>query len=118
MKDATTRKHILIERRARRVRSRMEGTVARPRLTVARSLKHIYVQMIDDTTGRTLVAASDRDVKTSVKPVERAKEVGRILALRSKEKGIETAIFDRGSYRYHGRVAALAEGAREAGLII
>lgn len=104
------------KRRAHRVRSRLHGTAACPRLSVKRSLRHIYAQMIDDDAGRTLSAASDADVKETGKPVETAKKVGKIIGERAKEKGISQAVFDRGAYRYHGRVAALADGAREAGL--
>ncbi|MBI4598693.1 50S ribosomal protein L18 [Candidatus Uhrbacteria bacterium] len=102
--------------RARRVRARMRGTLAQPRLTVKRSLKHVYAQLVDDTAGRTLAAASDRDVVEKGTPVETARRVGSLLGTRAKEKGIAEVVFDRGSYRYHGRVAALAEGARESGL--
>ena len=103
--------------RAKRVRARMHGTAQTPRLSVKRSARHIYAQMIDDAAGRTLVAASDHDVENRKgKPMEIAHEVGTILAARAKEKGITAAVFDRGSYRYHGRLAALADGAREGGL--
>lgn len=112
MKD----KRFHAKRRAHRVRARLHGTAACPRLSVKRSLRHIYAQMIDDDAGRTLVAASDVDVKEKGRPVEVAKKVGTVLGERAKAKGITLAVFDRGSYRYHGRVAALADGAREAGL--
>ncbi len=102
--------------RERRVRARARGTAAKPRLTVARTLKHLYAQVIDDAARRTLAAASDRDVKIKGKPVEVAKEIGKILAERAKGKGVSEVVFDRGSHRYHGRVAALALGAREGGL--
>lgn len=102
--------------RERRVRARTRGTAIKPRVTVARTLKHLYAQVINDAASRTLAAASDRDVKIKGKPVEIAKEVGKILAERAKAKGVSEVVFDRGRYRYHGRVAALADGAREGGL--
>jgi large subunit ribosomal protein L18 len=116
-KNPIKNKRLLAALRAARVRARFKGTPKRPRLTVKRSLKHLYLQLIDDTAGKTLVAASDFDLE--VKPgsqLERAKEVGKLLAERAKAKKIKTAVFDRGSYRYHGLVAALAEGARQGGL--
>lgn len=103
-------------RRAHRTRIRMHGTSVKPRLSVARSLKHIYAQIIDDDKGRTIVSACDKDVKSNAKPVAMAHEVGKILAEKAKAAGVETVVFDRGSFRYHGRVAALAEGARDGGL--
>lgn len=109
-------KHARAERRARRTRARIHGTAAQPRLSVQRSLKHIYAQLIDDTAGKTLGMASDVTVKAAGKPVEVAKAVGKALAETAKKAGISTVVFDRGSYRYHGRVAALADGAREGGL--
>lgn len=102
------------QRRAHRVRSRIEGTPEQPRLSVHRSLKHIGVQLIDDTTGTTLGMADDRDA-TGTK-TEKAAVVGKKIAEVAKSKGIETVVFDRGAARYHGRVKALAEAAREAGL--
>jgi large subunit ribosomal protein L18 len=109
------------ERRHRRVRGRVEGSPERPRLNVFRSLDNIYAQVIDDTAGRTLVSAStiDKGVVAQIEgknKVESAKIVGRVLAERAKEAGIAKVVFDRGGYQYHGRVAALAEGAREGGL--
>lgn len=106
------------KRRAHRVRARMHGTSDRPRLSVNRSLKHIYAQVIDDDKGHTLAAASDldSDIKTDGTQKEIAEAVGKLVAERAKEAGVEQVVFDRGSYRYHGRVAALAEGAREGGL--
>jgi large subunit ribosomal protein L18 len=102
-------------RRHARVRERLAGTSERPRLAVFRSLSHIYAQVIDDRSGRTVAAASDLDVKTG-KKAERAKEVGKALAERAKAAGIGEVVFDRGGYRYHGRVKALGDAAREAGL--
>lgn len=100
-----------------RIRKRVEGTAARPRLAVFRSLKHIHAQLIDDTTGTTLAAASSVEKGLSAKGnAEGAKAVGQALAERAKAKGITSVVFDRGGFRYHGRVAALAEGARDGGL--
>ncbi|KGG81018.1 50S ribosomal protein L18 [Caloranaerobacter azorensis] len=104
-----------------RVRNKVHGTPERPRLNVFRSAKHIYAQVIDDVAGNTLVAAStlDKEIKESVKYTgnkEAARLVGKLVAQRALEKGIETVVFDRGGYLYHGRVKELAEGAREAGL--
>lgn len=109
------------KRRHLRVRRKVAGTPERPRLNVYRSLEHIYAQVIDDTTGQTLVSAStvDRDLRTELAPLpklEQAKAVGQKVAERAKAKGIEQVVFDRGGYLYHGRVKALAEGGREAGL--
>jgi large subunit ribosomal protein L18 len=108
-------------RRHSRLRKRVEGSVERPRLSVFRSNIHIYAQVIDDTTGRTLVAASTKDRTlaaslTGQTKTERAKAVGTLLGERAKEVGISKVVFDRGGYKYHGRVKALAEAAREAGL--
>jgi large subunit ribosomal protein L18 len=106
-------------RRRRHVRRRITGTPERPRLTVFRSNKHIYAQLIDDLTGRTLASASTMagDLKGQYGGnVKAAKAVGLKLAQAAKEKGIAQAAFDRGHYRYHGRIKALAEGAREGGL--
>jgi large subunit ribosomal protein L18 len=116
------RKEILAKRaraarRAARVRARVQGTKERPRLSVFRSHRHISAQLIDDATGRTLAAASDIKAKTEVKPMERAAAVGAELAASAKKAGVSTVVFDRGSYLYHGRVKALAEAAREAGLV-
>jgi large subunit ribosomal protein L18 len=109
-------------RRHRRVRAKVIGTAARPRLNVSRSIQHIYVQLIDDTTGQTVASAStlDKSLRTSLKSggnIEAAKAVGKLIAERGKEAGIEAVVFDRGGYKYHGRVQALADSAREAGLV-
>lgn len=114
-KNATRRK------RHQRVRNKVTGTTERPRLNVYRSSKHMYAQIIDDMTGKTLAAAStlDADVKadlSSTSNKEAAKKVGEVVAKRAKENGIEEVTFDRGGYIYHGRVQNLAEGAREGGL--
>jgi large subunit ribosomal protein L18 len=105
----------------RRVRVRVEGTTERPRLSVYRSIGHIYAQVIDDRTGRTLAAASsiDKEARKDLKGggnVAAAKAIGKKIAERARAAGIELVVFDRGGYKYHGRIAALAEAAREAGL--
>ena len=101
-----------------RVRGKISGTPERPRLNVFRSNANIYAQIIDDVNGVTLVAANtlEKDFEGATGNAEAAKKVGAVLAERAKAKGIEQVVFDRGGYVYHGRVAALAEGAREAGL--
>lgn len=104
-----------------RLRRRVVGTPDRPRLSVFRSLQHIYAQVIDDQQGHTLVAASTREPEIArqvqgLRRVEQSRVVGRVLAQRAREKGIVRVVFDRGGYAYHGRVRALAEGAREGGL--
>ncbi len=101
--------------RHRRVRKRVEGAADRPRLAVFRSLSHIYAQVIDDRARRTLAAASDVEVKSGNK-TERAREVGKAVAERAKAAGVGEVVFDRGGYKYHGRVKALADAARETGL--
>ncbi|MBZ4645217.1 MAG: large subunit ribosomal protein [Petroclostridium sp.] len=107
-------------RRHERVRKRVFGTAERPRLNVYRSLKNIYAQIIDDEAGTTLVAASTLDEALKDLPYggnkEAAREVGKLVAKKALEKGITKVVFDRGGYLYHGRVAELAEGAREGGL--
>jgi large subunit ribosomal protein L18 len=109
------------KRKHERVRNKISGTSERPRLCVFRSLSQIYAQVIDDTTGRTLVSASslDKEIKEKLAfagNVEGSKAVGQLVAQRALANGIEAVVFDRGGYLYHGRVAALAEAAREAGL--
>lgn len=104
-------------KRHRRIRSRLRGNRARPRLSVFRSDKHIVAQLIDDALGHTLLFVSDRDVgKGSKNPKEIALLVGKMLAERAKEAGIFEAVFDRGGFMYHGRIRSLADGARKAGL--
>lgn len=108
-------------RRHERVRKRLSGTPERPRLSVFRSLGHIYAQVIDDRSGRTLAAASSlepdlRAAASEESKVQVARAVGQRIAERAREKGISQVVFDRGGYLYHGRVKALAEGAREGGL--
>lgn len=115
-------KEQLRKKRHRRVRSKVSGTPERPRLNISRSLQHIYAQLIDDTAGRTLTTASTLDpvLKGELKAggnVDAAKAVGKLIAERGLEKGITLVVFDRGGYKYHGRVQALADSAREGGLV-
>ena len=102
-------------RRHLRVRKRVEGTADRPRLVVRRSLKHIYAQIVDDLSNRTLVTVSDLRAESG-KKAERSLAVGKELAVRAKEAGITRVVFDRAGYKFHGRVKAVADGAREGGL--
>ena len=102
--------------RHHRVRAKVMGTSQKPRLNVFRSLSHIYVQLIDDETGRTLAAASSTEVKTKGKKSEVAAMVGKLAAQKALAAGIKKVVFDRGGYQYHGRVKQLAEAARAAGL--
>jgi large subunit ribosomal protein L18 len=107
-----------VERRFRRhlrVRKKVTGTAERPRLVVRRSLKHIYAQLVDDTTSRTLMTVSSQDIAEG-KKTEKSGEVGKRLAARAKDAGVTKVVFDRAGYRYHGRVKAVADGAREGGL--
>jgi large subunit ribosomal protein L18 len=109
----------LRRKRHERMRLRLQGTAERPRLSVFRSSKFIYAQVIDDSTGRTLASASSREADVagaSGKKLDAAKAVGRALAERAKAAGVSTVVLDRGGYQYHGRVRSLAEGAREGGL--
>lgn len=99
-----------------RVRSRVAGDDNRPRLAVFRSASHIYAQIINDLTGKTLAQASTRDVKSKTAKTDRSAEVGKLIASKAKEAGVTKVVYDRGGYRYHGRIKALAEAAREAGL--
>jgi large subunit ribosomal protein L18 len=103
-------------RRKGRIRRKIFGTAERPRLSVYRSNVHIYAQLIDDLEANTLVAADSREVDGAENRTDAARQVGELLANRAGDAGIETAIFDRGGNKYHGRVAALAEGARSGGL--
>src|SRR5438445_4710725 len=116
---AIIKKNTLRQRRKRSIRKKVEGSVERPRLSVYRSLNHIYAQVIDDTTGKTLVAASTlspelKDGKGKKK--ELAKEVGKLVARKCQAAQIAAVVFDRNGFNYHGRIAAVADGAREAGL--
>jgi len=114
-------RNALRARRHARTRKRLVGTAQRPRLSVFRSLHHLYAQVIDDATGRTLVAASTRekDIAKGLKSftaLGAAERVGTVVAERAKEKGVTAVVFDRGGYKYHGRIKALADAARSAGL--
>jgi large subunit ribosomal protein L18 len=102
----------------RRIRRKLRGTAERPRLAVFRSVSHIYAQVIDDSEGKTLASASSTDKGANAKGgnVAGAKAIGKLVADRAKEKGIKSVVFDRGGYQYHGRVKALADAARAAGL--
>ena len=106
------------ERRHRRVRKKVRGTSERPRLAVFRSNKHVYAQVIDDVRGVTVAAASTKEKGFSgaTATVDAAKQIGKLVAERAKAAGVETVVLDRGGFKYHGRVAGVAEAAREAGL--
>jgi large subunit ribosomal protein L18 len=109
------------DRRHRRVRKKVTGTAERPRLAVFRSSKHIYVQAIDDLAGRTIASASTMEADLrggSTATVDAAKKVGALVGERVRAAGVTTVVFDRGGFKYHGRVAAVADGAREAGLTL
>jgi large subunit ribosomal protein L18 len=103
-------------KRHRRVRVRLVGTAERPRLAVFRSLNHVYAQLIDDAKGRTLAAASTVILKTKGNGMEEAAKVGKAIADQAKSAGVQKVVFDRGGFLYHGRIKALADAAREAGL--
>ena len=113
---AVLEKRMHREKRRKRVRRKVAGTAARPRLSVYRSNVHIYAQLIDDDAGKTLAAADSREVGEAENRKDAARKVGALMASKASEAGIETAVFDRGGNKYHGRIAALAEGAREGGL--
>jgi len=122
MKSSTKKRLAGRERRHLRIRKKVSGTAERPRLTVFRSLNHIYAQLVDDLAGRTILTVSslDKNITAEVKAVKgkvaAGKAVGKALAAKAKEKGIGRVCFDRGGYLYHGRVKAVADGAREGGL--
>jgi len=103
-------------RRHNRVRAKVSGTTSRPRLSVFRSAKYIYAQLIIDEEGKTVIAVDDRKIKTKKPKTDRALEVGKLIAKEAISKKIEKVVFDRGGYKYHGRVKAVAEGARAGGL--
>jgi large subunit ribosomal protein L18 len=106
-------------KRRRRVRAKVVGTAARPRISIFRSNRGIAAQLIDDEAGRTVAAVSwTEDDLRSLKKAEQASEAGKVLAQRAKDAGVERAVFDRGGYQYHGRVKAFAEGVREGGLAV
>ena len=104
------------EKRRKRVRRKVVGTAERPRLSVYRSNVHVYAQLVDDDAARTLAAADSREVGEAENRKDAARKVGELIAKKAEEAGIEVAVFDRGGNKYHGRIAALAEGAREGGL--
>jgi large subunit ribosomal protein L18 len=114
-------KNVARSRRHLRVRKKVSGTTTRPRLVVTRSSRHIFVQVVDDVAGRTLASAST--METDLRSLDgdktsKARKVGELVAQRAKDAGIDSVVFDRGGNRYHGRVAAIADGAREAGLAL
>jgi len=113
---AKIKKHALKDRRAHRTRARLHGTALRPRLSVFRSAKHFTAQLIDDDAAKTLVTVQDGEVKEKKVPIELSAELGKMMAEKIKKAGIDTLIFDRGSYAYHGRVKAFAEAVREGGI--
>jgi large subunit ribosomal protein L18 len=111
---ARTRRHL-------RVRKKVSGTPTRPRLVVSRSTRHVYVQLVDDVAGRTVASASTMEADLRAfegDKTAKAKKVGELVAKRAKDAGVDAVVFDRGGNRYHGRVAAIADGAREAGLAL
>ena len=117
MKNKLILKNEARERRRQRVRAKVVGEIKRPRLNVFRSLKHINVQIIDDQAGKTLVSASDFELKVKkATKIEKAKSVGKLIAQKAQAKKIKQVVFDRAGYQYKGRIKAIAEGAREEGL--
>jgi large subunit ribosomal protein L18 len=114
--DKNKQKNLKRDIRHRRVRSRVSGVSEKPRLSVFKANRHIYAQLIDDEAGKTLASASSAEVKTKAKKADVAKEVGKLLASKALAKKIKLVKFDRGGFAYHGRIKALAEGAREGGL--
>jgi large subunit ribosomal protein L18 len=110
------KKRLHREKRHKRVRRKVSGTAERPRLSVYRSNVHIYAQLVDDDAGNTLAAADSREVGEAENRKETARKVGELIANRATDAGIEAVVFDRGGNKYHGRIAALAEGARSGGL--
>src|SRR5688572_23564884 len=114
-------KRVARSRRHLRVRKRVSGTTARPRLVVTRSSRHVFVQVVDDVAGRTLASASSMEADLrglDGDKTAKARKVGELVAARAKDAGVQSVVFDRGGNRYHGRVAAIADGAREAGLTL
>jgi large subunit ribosomal protein L18 len=110
-------KHARRDKRRRRIRGKIRGTAERPRLSVYRSNRGVFAQLIDDDRGHTIASVRwiERDLR-GLKPIEQATRAGELLATRAKEAGVESCVFDRGGYKYHGRVKALADGARSGGL--
>jgi len=118
MKNAGIKKQLARNRRHVRVRAKIHGTATRPRLSVFRSLQHVFVQLIDDERSITLASAKDTEVKDGkLSKTEVATKVGELIAAKAKKLSITTVVFDAGGYRYHGRVKAIADGARQGGLI-
>ena len=111
------KKRVSRERRRKSIRGKIHGTLERPRLSVFKSNKHIYAQIVDDDTGRTIVSASSLKLNERKRGLERAAEVGLVIASVAKAKKVTTIVFDRGGYPYHGQVRVLAEKAREGGLV-
>lgn len=110
-------KQSITKRRAARVRAKISGTAGRPRLSIFRSLKHVYAQLIDDEHGKTLVFASEAELKNAKgKKVDLALQVGELVAKKATAAGITTVVFDKSHYKFHGRIKAVAEGARQGGL--
>ncbi len=116
MNNSQKKKRTSQLRRSLRTRSKISGTQNRPRLSVYRSMKHIYAQIIDDQKGHTIVSVSDSEVDKSLKGIAAAEAVGKKIAEKAKAKKITEVVFDRGSNKYHGRIKALADGARQSGL--
>ena len=119
MIDRNKQKTLARARRQRRVRAKVKGTAAKPRLSVFRSVGHIYAQLIDDQAGKTVAGASDLELgkkEKGGKKIDAAREVGKLIAEKGKKKGVETVVFDRNGFAYTGRIASLADGAREGGL--
>ena len=114
--EPTANKRQAFKRRQRRVRAKVQGSARRPRLHVFRSLRHISVQLIDDVAGKTVLAASDREITSKSQKTATAQKVGELIAQKAKTAGITQVVFDRAGYRYHGRVKAVADGARSGGL--
>ncbi len=112
----STTKQKRVKGRKKRIRAKIKGTKERPRLCVFRSAKHIYAQLVDDKEGKVVASSNDMEIKGENKKTEAAKEVGKLIAKKAQKKEIKKVVFDRGPYAYHGRVKALAEGAREVGL--
>jgi len=114
--DINKAKNQKYERRKKKIRSKIEGRKDCPRLSVFRSNKGMFLQLIDDQEGKTLVSASSNEIKNKGKKVDLSFELGKLIAQKAKDKKIEKIVFDRGGYKYHGRVKAVADGAREGGL--
>ena len=118
MKNANSKKQVARANRHRRVRAKIHGTTSRPRLSVFRSLQHLFVQLIDDERGVTVASAKDSEIKgEKLSNIEVATKVGELIAAKAKKLSLTSAVFDASGYRYHGRVKAVADGARQGGLI-